>query len=94
METFAQRYCHCNPGVFQSTGIAVVSSSPAFSAVIKIEITINVRAVKQNKMTSLHFLLIKYLNTDLDVKLGLLNRSLSANGVGECKFPQMSSVLP
>lgn len=20
MEAFAQRYCHCNPGVFQSTG--------------------------------------------------------------------------
>lgn len=21
MEAFAQRYCHCNPGVFQSTGV-------------------------------------------------------------------------
>lgn len=23
MEAFAQRYCHCNPGVFQSTGPAL-----------------------------------------------------------------------
>lgn len=44
MEAFAQRYCQCNSGVFQSTGSAVMPYSPTFGVVLEKK---NVWAVTQ-----------------------------------------------
>ena len=53
MEAFAQRYCQCNAGVFQSTGNAILLSSAGLSVQSSEKRAVSVSATLINTVTFL-----------------------------------------